>query len=56
MRRDFEEILRAMQRTADRQKTLAAHGIAISDNRLPIELLDMEKVTAVEGRILVHGV
>jgi hypothetical protein len=29
VRRDFEEILRAMQRTADRQKTLAAHGVAI---------------------------
>jgi type IV secretory pathway VirD2 relaxase len=55
LRRDLEEVLRAMQRTADRQKTLAAHGVAISDNRLPIEVLDIEKVTAVEGRILVHG-
>jgi hypothetical protein len=44
-----------MQRTADRQKTLAAHGVAISDKRLPIEVLYTEKVTAVEGRILVHG-
>jgi hypothetical protein len=44
-----------MQRTADRQKTLSAHGVAISDNRLPIEVLDMERVTGVEGRILVHG-
>jgi hypothetical protein len=44
-----------MQRTADRQKTLAAHGVATSDNRLPIEVLDMGKVTSVEGRILVHG-
>jgi type IV secretory pathway VirD2 relaxase len=55
VRREFDEILRAMQRTADRQKTLAAHGVAISDSRLPIGVLDMEKVTAVEGRILVHG-
>jgi type IV secretory pathway VirD2 relaxase len=55
VRRDFEEILRAMQCIADRQKTLAAHGLAISDKRLPVEVLDLEKVTAVEGRILVHG-
>ena len=26
VRRDFEQVLRAMQRTADRQRTLAAHG------------------------------
>jgi len=44
-----------MQRAADRQKTLAAHVAAISDNRLPIEVLDIERVTAVESRILVHG-
>jgi type IV secretory pathway VirD2 relaxase len=28
IRRDIEAVLRAMQRTADRQKTLAAHGVA----------------------------
>jgi hypothetical protein len=55
VRRDLEQILRAMQRTADRQKTLAAHGVPISDDRLPIELLDIHRLTAVEGRILVHG-
>jgi type IV secretory pathway VirD2 relaxase len=55
VRRDFEAILRTIQRTTDRQKTLGAHGVAISDNRLPIEVLDMERFTAVEGRILVHG-
>src|SRR6185437_9816784 len=31
LRRDFDEILRAMQRAVDRQRTLAAHGALISD-------------------------
>ena len=55
VRRDLEQILRAIERTADRQRTLAAHGIPMSDNRLPIDVLDMRTFTAVEGRILVHG-
>lgn len=55
VRRGFDEILRAMQRAADRQKTLAAHGVPISDDRLPIEALDRARFSAVEGRILVHG-
>jgi hypothetical protein len=55
VRRDVEEVLRAMQRASDRQRTLAAHGVPISDERLPIEILDMRQLTAVEGRILVHG-
>lgn len=55
VRYDVEEVLRAMQRASDRQKTLAAHGIPMSDERLRIEILDMRQLTAVEGRILVHG-
>jgi type IV secretory pathway VirD2 relaxase len=55
VRRDLEEVLRAMQHAADRQKTLAAYGVPISDDRLPIEVLDLQTFTAVEGRILVHG-
>jgi hypothetical protein len=55
VRRDFEQILRAMQRTSDRQKTLAAHGALLSDERLPIEALDFSRKAVVEGRILVHG-
>lgn len=55
LRRNFEQILRAMQRTIDRQKTLAAHGVVMSDSRLAIEALDSTKMTAVEGRVLVHG-
>jgi type IV secretory pathway VirD2 relaxase len=55
VRYDVEEVLRAMQRVSDRQKTLTAHGVPMSDERLPIEMLDMRQLTAVEGRILVHG-
>ena len=55
LRYDVEEVLRAMQRVSDRQKTLAAHGVPISDERLPIEMLDMRQLTSLEGRILVHG-
>jgi type IV secretory pathway VirD2 relaxase len=55
VRHDFEEVLRAIQRTADRQKTLAAHGVPMSDDRLPIDILDTNDLTAPEGRILVHG-
>jgi hypothetical protein len=55
VRRDFEQILRAMQRATDRQKTLAAHGVVMSDSRLVIEVLDSAKKTLVEGRTLVHG-
>jgi len=55
VRRDLEQVLRAMQRTTDRQKTLAAHGVPISDDRLAIQILDLRSFEAVEGRILVHG-
>ena len=54
-RRDFDGILRAMQRTADRQRTLAAHGALMSDERLHIEVLDLRQLTSIEGRVLVHG-
>jgi hypothetical protein len=55
LRRDFAQVLRAMQRTVDRQRTLAAHGVVMSDERLPIEVLDPAQMTSVEGRVLVHG-
>ena len=55
VRRDFDQILRAMQRTSDRQRTLAAHGAVISDERLPMEAIDVGQITSVEGRVLVHG-
>ena len=55
VRGDFEDVLRAMQRSADRQKTLAAHGALMSDERLPLVVLDLRGLTTLEGRILVHG-
>jgi type IV secretory pathway VirD2 relaxase len=55
VRRDFEKILRAMQRSADRQKTLAAHGALISDQRLQLVTFDLRSLETLEGRILVHG-
>jgi hypothetical protein len=55
VKRDFDQILRAMQRSADHQKTLAAHGALMSDERLPLSVLDFRELTTVEGRILVHG-
>jgi type IV secretory pathway VirD2 relaxase len=55
VRADFEEVLRAMQRMADRQKTLAAHGALMSDERLQVVVTDLRDLTVLEGRILVHG-
>ena len=55
VRRDFVNVLRAMQRSADRQKTLAAHGALISDERLQMTTLEMRDLTSVDGRILAHG-
>jgi hypothetical protein len=55
VRRDLESVLRAMQRASDRQKMLAVHGVLMSDERLPIEVLDRRKLSTLEGRVLVHG-
>jgi len=55
VRRDCEQVLRAMQRSTDRQKTLTAHGVLLSDDRLPMTTLDVRDLTSIEGRILVHG-
>jgi hypothetical protein len=55
LRQDFQTVLQAMQRTADRQKTIAAHGALLSDMRLPIELGDWRATRSIEGRVLMHG-
>jgi len=55
VRRDFEGVLRGMQRMADRQRTLASGGALRSDERLPIQPLDHHALEYVEGRILAHG-
>ena len=55
VRRDFETVLKAMQRSADRQKMLASHGTLLSDERLPLVVLDMRKLKTLDGRVLAHG-
>jgi hypothetical protein len=55
VRRDFEQVLRTMQRSADHQKKLAAHGALMSDERLPLSVLNLRELTTLEGRILVHA-
>ncbi|MCU1262621.1 MAG: Type secretory pathway VirD2 pilin (relaxase)-like protein [Bryobacterales bacterium] len=55
VRRDFETVLKAMQRTSDRQKMLASHGALLSDERLPLVVLDLRKLKILEGRVLAHS-
>lgn len=55
VRRDIEAVLRAMQRIGDRHKVLAEHGVLLSDERLPMEALNLRQFTLMEGRVLVHG-
>ena len=55
VRRDFANVLQAMQRSVDRQKTLATHGALISDERLQMTVFDARSPTTLEGRVLVHG-
>jgi type IV secretory pathway VirD2 relaxase len=55
VRIDFENVLRGMQRVADRQRVLAAHGVPLSDERLPIEATEGRDWKILEGRVLVHG-
>jgi type IV secretory pathway VirD2 relaxase len=55
VQQDFEDVLRAMQRATDRQKTLAAHGALLSDERLRLEVTPLSDVHELEGRVLGHG-
>jgi len=55
VQRDFQSVLRAMQKMTDRQKTLSAGGVLRSDERLPILPLNHRALDYVEGRILAHG-
>jgi hypothetical protein len=52
---EFETVLRTLQRTLDRQKTLAAHGALLSDPRLPFKITNIRNLKAVEGRILLYA-
>jgi hypothetical protein len=55
VRSDFLTVLKAMQQTADRQKTLAVHRALISDARLPVVVTEPRKIKTLEGRVLGHG-
>jgi hypothetical protein len=37
------------------EKMLSSHGALLSDERLPLEVLDIRKLKTVEGRVLAHG-
>jgi len=51
---DFETILHAMQRTDDRQRSLASKAALVSDPRLPSRLTDLSSSQRLEGRVLGH--
>jgi type IV secretory pathway VirD2 relaxase len=51
---DFEKVLRTLQQSGDRQKTLAAHGALLSDKRLPLQVSNLRQLQKVEGRVLLH--
>ena len=55
VRGDFEEVLRTMQRTNDRQKMLARHSALVSDERLPLQITPFPAISVLEGRVLGHG-
>jgi Protein of unknown function (DUF3363)/MobA/VirD2-like, nuclease domain len=55
VRSDFETVLRAMQRTNDRQRALANHLMLLSDSRLQSCVTDISQVEHLEGRVLGHG-
>ncbi|HUM05424.1 MAG TPA: DUF3363 domain-containing protein [Terriglobales bacterium] len=52
---DFENILRTLQRTTDRQKMLARHAALVSDERLPLQVTPLSAISVLEGRVLGHG-
>src|SRR5215475_8461779 len=54
IRFDFDTVLRAMQRTADRQRALAARSALLSDIRLPSKMTDVRNIQNLAGRVLGH--
>ena len=51
---DFENVLRTLQQSGDRQKMLAAHGALVSDKRLPLQVTTLRQLQSVAGRVLLH--
>jgi type IV secretory pathway VirD2 relaxase len=54
VRSDFETVLRSMKKTADRQQMLARCSALVSDERLPMELTPVSRITWLEGRVVGH--
>lgn len=54
VREDFETVLRSMKKTADRQQMLASCSTLVSDERLPMELTPVSRITWLEGRVVGH--
>jgi hypothetical protein len=52
---DFEAALRAMQRTTDRQRMVAAHAALLSDPRLPMQHTPVAMIDDIEGRLIAHS-
>src|SRR6202165_764376 len=52
---DFENVLRTLQQSCDRQKMLAAHGALVSDKRLPLQVTTLRQLQSVAGRVLLHS-
>lgn len=50
-----EKSLRTMQKTHDRLKIAAEHGVLASDRRLPFRVVRASEMDHVEGRVLVTG-
>jgi hypothetical protein len=55
VRRDFQTVLRAMQRANDRQKMLAGKGSLLSDERLQMVVTNPRQLRDLQGRVLIHG-
>jgi hypothetical protein len=55
VRSDFDTVLRAMQRTADRQRALASRSALLSDTRLPSRVTEPHSIDTLAGRVLGHS-
>ena len=55
VRGNFAEVLRTMQRTSDRQKSIVQQTSLASDPRIPLQVDDWRKLRTIEGRVLGHG-
>jgi type IV secretory pathway VirD2 relaxase len=55
VRRDFQTVLRAIQRANDRQKMISGKGSLLSDERLQLVVTNVRRVRDLQGRVLIHG-